>query len=106
MTLDGKQTLDSLVDYQAGSIVSRQIMKTPGGSVTAFALDAGEGLSEHATPHEALLQVIDGSVRVLIGGETFEVTSGDAIGLPAGVRHEVHAAERCKMLLLMLRSDA
>jgi len=105
MSLDGVQSLGSLVDYQAGSIVSRQIVKDGGGSVTAFAFDAGEGLSEHTTPHEALLQVIDGTARVEIAGEAHAVGAGEMIHLPAGIPHAVQAEERFQMLLIMIRSD-
>ena len=98
--------LDALVEYQDGAIVSRQVMKTPGGSVTAFAFDAGQGLSEHTTPHEALVQVIDGAARVDLAGKSHELGPGEAIRLPAGVPHSVHAGTRFKMLLVMLRSEA
>ena len=101
----GAVTLAELVEYQGGSIVSRQVMKTPGGSVTAFAFDAGQGLSEHTTPHEALLQVIDGSARVEIAGAPHVVNVGQAIRLPGGVPHAVQAEERFKMLLAMIRSE-
>ena len=105
MSLDGVQSLGSLVDYQAGSIVSRQIVKDGGGSVTAFAFDAGEGLSEHTTPHEALLQVIDGTARVEIAGEVHAVGAGEMIHLPAGIPHAVQAEERFQMLLVMIRTE-
>jgi quercetin dioxygenase-like cupin family protein len=105
MNLDGAQSLDSLVDYQAGSIVSRQIVKDQGGSVTAFAFDSGEGLSEHTTPHEALIQVIDGTARVEIAGVAHAVGAGEIIHLPAGVPHAVQAEERFQMLLVMIRTD-
>jgi len=105
MSLDGVQSLGSLVDYQAGAIVSRQIVKDRGGSVTSFAFDAGEGLSEHTTPHEALLQVIDGTARVEIAGEAHTVGVGEIIHLPAGVPHAVQAEKRFQMLLVMIRSE-
>ena len=105
MSSNGAQSLGSLVDYQAGSIVSRQILKDRGGSVTAFAFDAGEGLSEHTTPHDALVQVIDGTARVEIAGETHEVGAGEIIHLPAGIPHAVQAEERFRMLLVMIRTD-
>ncbi len=105
MSPDGAQSLGSLVDYQPGSIVSRQILKDRGGSVTAFAFDAGEGLSEHTTPHEALIQVIDGTARVEIAGQALEVGAGEMIRLPAGIPHAVQAEERFQMLLVMIRTD-
>lgn len=100
----GAQDLPQLIDYQDGSIVSRQLAKTPGGSVTVFAFDEGEGLSEHTTPHEALLQVLDGAARVEIAGTAYPVGTGQIIHLPGGVPHAVQAEERFKMLLVMIRS--
>ena len=106
MLESGARDLAGLIDYQEGSIVSQQLAKTPGGSVTAFAFDAGEGLNEHTTPHEALLQVTDGAARVEIEGTAHRVGSGQIIRLPGGVPHAVQADERFKMLLVMVRSDA
>jgi quercetin dioxygenase-like cupin family protein len=93
-----------LLEYQEGSIVSRQVMKGPGGSVTAFAFAAGEGLSEHTTPHEALIQVVDGSAVIEVGGEAHDVDAGELIRLPAGVPHAVQARRRFKMILTMIRT--
>lgn len=95
-----------LVDYQADAIVSRQVMKMPAGSVTAFAFDAGQALSEHTTPHEALLHVVDGEAHVDIAGVRCRTRSGEMIRLPAGVPHTVQAEGRFKMLLVMIRSGA
>lgn len=93
-----------LIAYQEGSVVSRTLLKREKGNVTAFAFDSGEGLSEHTVPHQALLHVVDGSAQVTIGGETYSVAAGQLIILPANVPHTVHAAERFKMLLTMVRS--
>ena len=80
MTMEsGAFNLTDLIDYQDGSIVSRQLAKTSGGSVTVFAFDEGEGLSEHTTPHEALLQVLDGAARVEIAGTAYSVGTGQII---------------------------
>ena len=105
MTLEpGIQNLSDLIDYQTGAVVSRQLAKTPGGSVTVFAFDEGEGLSEHTTPHEALLQVVDGVALIEIAGDTYQVGEGQVIRLPEGVPHAVQAEQRFKMLLVMIRS--
>jgi quercetin dioxygenase-like cupin family protein len=105
MTMEpGIQNLADLIDYQAGAVVSRQLAKTPGGSVTVFAFDEGEGLSEHTTPHEALLQVVDGVALIEIAGDTHQVGEGQIIRLPGGVPHAVQAEQRFKMLLMMIRS--
>lgn len=101
----GAQNLARLIDYQDGSVVSRQLARTRGGSVTAFAFDAGEGLSEHTTPHEALLQVLDGVALIHLAGSPHLVGEGQVIRLPADVPHAVHAEQRFKMLLVMLRTD-
>ena len=105
MTLEpGIQNLSDLIDYQTGAVVSRQLSRTPGGSVTVFAFDDGEGLSEHTTPHEALLQVVDGVALIEIAGDTYQVGEGQVIRLPGGVPHAVQAEQRFKMLLVMIRS--
>jgi quercetin dioxygenase-like cupin family protein len=92
-----------LVTYQDGSIVSRTLRKTSGGSVTLFAFDAGQALSEHTAPFEALIQVIDGAAAVTIAGAEHAVSTGQMIALPANVPHAVRADERFIMLLTMLR---
>jgi quercetin dioxygenase-like cupin family protein len=100
---NGVQDLAGLVDYQDGTVVSRQLLKTTGGSVTCFAFDRGEGLSEHSTPHEALLQVVDGHARVEVSGVSHRVATGQVLRLPAAEPHAVQAEERFKMILVMLR---
>jgi len=96
--------LAELLEYQEGSIVSRVLLKNNGGTVTLFAFDQGEGLSEHTTPFEALVFVVDGAAEVEIAGEVYSVRSGEMITLPAKVAHAVRAAARFKMLLTMLRA--
>ncbi len=93
-----------LVQYQDGSIVSRTLLKQKSGNITAFAFDGGQGLSEHTVPHQALLHVVDGSAEVTVEGKTHRVAAGQLIMLPANLPHTVHAAERFKMLLTMVRS--
>ena len=93
-----------LVAYQEGSVVSRQITKADAGNVTLFAFDAGQELSEHTTPFDALVHVLDGRLEVRIGGEPFSLQAGDAIIMPAGVPHALKAPVRFKMLLTMIRS--
>ena len=106
MTMEsGAFNLTDLIEYQDGAIVSRQLAKAAGGSVTVFAFDEGEGLSEHTTPHDALLQVLDGVALIEIAGSTHQVGEGQIINLPGGVPHAVQAEQRFKMLLVMVRSD-
>jgi len=104
-TFDGAVDAATLVDYQEGAVVSRQVVKSRGGSVTAFAFDAGEGLSEHTTPHEALVYVLEGTARLEIAGTGHRVDAGQLIRLPAGVPHALRAGERFKMLLVMVRTE-
>jgi quercetin dioxygenase-like cupin family protein len=96
--------LGELLQYQDGSIVSRVLLKNQGGTVTLFAFDQGEGLSEHTAPFEALVFVMDGEAEVEIVGEVYRVRTGETITLPAHVPHAVRAATRFKMLLIMIRA--
>ena len=98
----GGKAID-LVAYQAGAVVSREIVKKKTGSVTAFAFDQGQGLSEHTAPFDALVHVVDGTVEITIGGEPHTVRSGEMMLMPANVPHALHAIERFKMLLTMIR---
>jgi len=100
----GPRALDALIDWQEGAIVSRILVKTEGGSLTVFAFDAGQGLSEHTVPNEALILVLDGAAGVTIGGEHYTVAAGESIRLPANVAHAVDAPERFKMLLAILKA--
>jgi len=96
--------LDDAIAYQAGAIVSRKLASAPGGNVTLFAFDAGEELSEHSTPHTALLQVLDGEAEIRIDGLAHRVSAGEAIVLPPGHPHAVKATGRFRMLLAMLKA--
>ena len=96
--------LGELLEYQDSSIVSRVLLKNNGGTVTLFAFDQGEGLSEHTTPFEALVFVVDGEAEVEIAGVVYSVRSGETITLPANVPHAVRAPARLKMLLTMIRA--
>ncbi len=95
--------LESLVEYAPASIVSRSIARSPGGSLTVFAFDRGEELSEHTAPFDAFVQVLDGTVLLTIGGKKVTASAGETVLMPAGVPHAVAAPERFKMLLSMLR---
>ena len=104
-TAEVKQLVD-LLQYQDGSIVSRVLLKNKGGTVTLFAFDVGEGLSEHTAPFDALVVVTDGEADVEIAGESFRVKQGETIILPANRPHAVKAATRFKMLLIMIRAQS
>jgi quercetin dioxygenase-like cupin family protein len=92
-----------LIDVQAGGVVSRTIIKKKTGTVTVFAFDAGEGLSEHTTPYEALLMSLDGDAQITISGKPHHLNSGDTVRLPAGEPHAVAAVTPFKMMLIMIR---
>jgi quercetin dioxygenase-like cupin family protein len=93
-----------LVSYQNGAVVSRIIIKRDTGNVTLFAFDAGQELSEHTTPYDALVQVIDGEAEIAIAGAPYRVCAGEMIIRPAHRPHAVRATSRFKMLLTMIRS--
>src|SRR5512146_3241192 len=96
--------LADLVSYQDGSIVSRQITQAEAGNVTLFAFDAGQELSEHSAPFDALVHILEGSAEIRISGHPFDLAEGEAIILPAGEPHALKAVKRFKMLLTMVRS--
>lgn len=97
--------LAGVAEYQSGAVVSRVLLKKTGGTVTAFAFDAGEGLSEHTTPYEALAFVSEGEAVITIGGTPHTVRAGELLALPAGIPHAVAAVNRFKMLLVMIKGD-
>jgi quercetin dioxygenase-like cupin family protein len=91
------------LSYVRGAIVSRTLARGPGGSITLFAFDAGQELSEHTAPFDAFVQVLDGAVELTIGGERVTAGSGETVLMPAGTPHAVRAVEPFKMLLSMMR---
>ncbi len=92
-----------LAGYQDGAIVSREIVKSPAGSVTLFAFDEGQGLSEHTTPFDALVQVLEGEVEITISGQVHRLRGGELILMPANRPHALKAIQRFKMILTMIR---
>lgn len=97
-------SLIDLVDYQDASVVSRQIISSSAGTVTMFAFDEGEGLSEHTTPFDAMAQVVEGEAEISIAGRPLRVKEGELVIMPANEPHAVLAVNRFKMLLTMIRS--
>jgi quercetin dioxygenase-like cupin family protein len=93
-----------LVNYQDGSVVSRQITKAEAGNVTLFAFDKGQELSEHTAPFDALVHILDGDAEIQISGKAFHLKTGRAIIMPANEPHAVRALTRFKMLLTMIRN--
>jgi len=98
------QSLLELIEYSKGSIVSKTILNKSVGTMTLFAFDEGQGLSEHTTPYDAVVQILDGAARITIGSEDKIVTQGQIIIMPANVPHAVNAESRFKMLLTMIRA--
>jgi quercetin dioxygenase-like cupin family protein len=96
--------LTGLIEYQEGSVVSRTLIDKKAGTVTLFAFDADQGLSEHTAPFDALVQVLDGEAQVVISGKAVLLKAGMVTVMPAGEPHAVKAVTRFKMMLIMIRS--
>lgn len=96
--------LVDMVEYQSASIVSKTLIKKSTGTVTLFAFDEGQGLSEHTAPFDAMVQVLDGEVEITISGHPFRVKDGEFIVMPAGEPHALKGIGRFKMMLTMIRS--
>jgi len=96
--------MTDLAAYQEGSVVSRQITKAEAGNVTLFAFDAGQELSEHTAPFDALVHILDGEAEVCISGVSYSLAAGDAIVMPANEPHALKALKKFKMLLTMVRA--
>ena len=94
----------SMVDYQAGAVVSRTLLEKKTGTLTLFAFDAGQSLSEHTAPFDAAVQILDGEAEITISGRPFKVRSGEMIIMPANEPHALQAVNRFKMLLIMIKS--
>jgi quercetin dioxygenase-like cupin family protein len=103
-TVGQVRRLAELIDYQESSVVSRQVMKGDGGNVTLFAFDRDEGLTEHTSPFDALVYVLDGEAEVVISGFASRLREGEMIVMPANEPHALKAPSRFKMLLVMVRS--
>ncbi len=97
-------SLKDYIEYSQGAVVSKTLKQNTAGTITLFAFDAGQGLSEHSAPFDAVVQVIDGEGHFIIGGEDHNLKDGQLIIMPANVPHAVKAKLRFKMLLTMLRA--
>ncbi len=105
-TLKGKPfDLSSHVTYAIGAVVSKTLLKKGTGNITLFSFDAGQGLSEHTAPFDAVVHVLDGEARITIGGEPHTVSTGQMLIMPANVSHALHAEQQFKMLLIMIRGE-
>jgi quercetin dioxygenase-like cupin family protein len=98
------ENLKNLVNYQDGSVVSREIIRKSTGTITLFAFDKDQGLSEHTAPFDAMVQILDGEAEITISGKAYHLTEGQIIILPVNEVHAVKATNKFKMLLVMIRS--
>jgi quercetin dioxygenase-like cupin family protein len=101
-TISNEKLIDS-VSYQNGSIVSKQILKKPNGNITLFAFDKDESLTEHSSPFEAVVYMVDGEMEIKIGGNPYIVKKGDILVMPPDVPHGLKATVKSKMLLTMIK---
>ncbi len=100
---DQSQSLAGLVEFQPGSVVSRTLLSRSTGSVTLFAFDKDQSLSEHTAPYDALVYAVDGELEITIAGDRRKVSRGDMLLMPANKPHTVYASSPSKMLLIMVR---
>lgn len=96
-------SLDGLIAYQEGSVVSKALMQRLSGTVTLFAFDQGQGLSEHTAPFDALVYIVDGQAHVRVDGEDYHPSAGEMLIMPAGSPHSLQAEKRFKMMLVMIK---
>lgn len=101
--LSGVFEFNHVVEYSAGAIVSKEILKTDKGTMTLFAIDEGQGISEHSAPFDVLVQIIDGEAQIIISSKEYTVKAGESIIMPANEPHALKALKRFKMLLVMIR---
>ena len=97
-------SLNNAIQYQTGSVVSKEIVRKATGTVTLFAFDQGQGLSEHTAPFDALVYILDGDAKITISGNPLQVKAGEFIIMPANEPHALQAVNKFKMLLVMIRS--
>ncbi len=102
--IEGVIAQSALVQYQPAAVVSRTVLKTGGGSVTAFAFDGGQELSEHTSPFEALVLIVEGEAEISLAGTLLRASTGQLLRLPGGQPHAVKALTRLKMILVMIRA--
>ena len=93
------------IDSAEGSVVSKTLVKKESGTITLFAFDQGQGLSEHTTPFDAFVHILDGEAQITIGDQSLTAVTGETVIMPANVAHALQATARLKMLLVMIRGD-
>ncbi len=95
----------ALIEYSTDSVVSKTLIDTKAGTITLFSFDAGQGLSEHTAPYDAIVQIVDGEAEITIRGNAVHAREGTMVVIPANVPHALRAAKRFKMLLTMIRAS-
>jgi quercetin dioxygenase-like cupin family protein len=101
--LINQELLVEAINYQNGSIVSKQILKKPNGNITLFAFDKDESLTEHTSPYEAVVYMVDGEMEIKIGGNPYNLKGGEILVMPADIPHGLKATIKSKMLLTMIK---
>ncbi|MFT4073806.1 MAG: cupin domain-containing protein [Dysgonamonadaceae bacterium] len=94
------------IEYAEGGVISKQILKNKAGNITLFSFDKGQGLSEHTAPFDATVYILEGNVRITLGGTPFILKEGESVIMPANIPHALHAEEKFKMILIMIKGEA
>jgi len=102
--MTSSKNINQIINYQEGSVVSKEIINKPTGTVTLFAFDKGQGLSEHTAPYDALVVVTEGVAEITVSGEKSEVKAGEMLLMPASASHALKATQQFKMILTMVKS--
>lgn len=97
--------LEAHINYAPGSVVSKTLLKKDTGNITLFSFGEGQGLTEHTSPFDAVVQILDGKAEITIGGESQMVQAGEMLVMPANISHALQATERFKMVLIMIRGN-
>jgi len=92
-----------MVEYSAGGVISKQVLKNAAGNITLFSFDKGQGLSEHTAPFDAVVEILEGEAEVSINGKPLALTAGQSVIMPAGIPHALYANKQFKMLLTMIK---
>jgi len=103
MNLNKANKIDELIEYQNDAVVSKTLIKKDKGTITVFAFDKDQGLSEHTAPFDAMVQILDGKANILLNGESNILQEGEMIIMPANIPHALKAVEKFKMLLIMVK---
>lgn len=98
-------SLENTIEYTDGGVISKQVTKSKAGNLTLFSFDKEQGLSEHKTSYDAIVQILDGEAEITINGKSFYLSKGQSITMPANIPHSLKAIERFKMLLTMIKQE-